>query len=222
MLNIVCFMIIILITLLRMKSGYTSNPLLDAGTLVLTGYILSLGMSQIHIHRIYGFIFAGIIFSEKGLNFIQERFADHMFFFETVFIMFIVSKAASAMFTNKPDGGFLRSFFGGAVASVATFLIVTAAMIPFAFPTSSKIIFGLLATLFPPLVVFSSESDDSSRIQMMRTVFGGFIASIVMWGIATAVFSPHVPDRIRFAFMPPSLVSPRWLSVSYGVFSPRK
>ena len=202
MLNIVSFLIIILITLLRMKSGYTSNPLLDTGTLVLTGYILSLVMVKVRLQRIYGFIFAGIIFGEKGLNFIQEHFADHMVFFETVFIMFIVSEAARAMFANKADGFFLHSILGGAAASVATFLAVTAAMIPFAFPAPSKIIFGLLATLFSPLVVFGTESEDSSRIQMMRTVLGGFTASIIMWGIATAVYSPHAPDRIRLAFMP--------------------
>lgn len=202
MLNIVSFLIITIITLTRMKSGYASNPLLDAGTLVLTGYILSLGMVQVRLHHYYGFIFAGILLGRNGLGFIQEHFAEYIALFETVFIMFVVSKAAHAMFTNRADGSFLRSFLAGVAAAIATFFVVTAAMLPLAFPTPSKIIFGLLASLFPPLVVFSSGSDDTSRIPIMRTVFGGFTASIIMWGIATAVYIPHVPDRIKIAFMP--------------------
>ena len=113
MLNIVSFLIITLITLTRMKSGYASNPLLDAGTLVLTGYILSLLMVQVRLHHYYGFIFAGILLGGNGLGFIQEHFAEYIFLFRNRFHHVCRIESRTRNVHKQSGRKFLAQFSGG-------------------------------------------------------------------------------------------------------------
>ena len=91
MLNIIGFLLILVVTMLRMKSGYASNPLLDMGLLLLTGHILSVLMKYFRLPAVFGYILAGIMAGNNGLGFLSEKFVKDMTFVENISLMLVIS-----------------------------------------------------------------------------------------------------------------------------------
>ncbi|MCE5249204.1 cation:proton antiporter [bacterium] len=202
MLNILSFLILIIITLIRIHSGYSPNPLLSAGTLALAAYLFSLVMRFLRLPVTVGFILAGLIAGEHGLGFVGKQFTEYMTLIESILVMMVISLAVKHMISHQSPGNIIKNCSMGAVAAVLSCTLATGFVAPSAHPVSVKIIFGLFASLVSPLMVFVSTDKQPRRAQLLQAAFGGFVVSVIAWGVATAFMNPHNPDRIKMALMP--------------------
>ncbi|MFC1608407.1 hypothetical protein ACFL47_10610, partial [Candidatus Latescibacterota bacterium] len=201
MLNLIGFLIVVIITMFRMESGYASNPLLNSGTLILCGYLLSLFMTQCRLPAVFGYIIAGILFAGNGLGFVDVQFTGQVFFFENICIMMILAESVRIMTANQKLGNFLRYFITGVLSTIITMVAITFMPWSATIPIGLKAGVGLLASMFSPLAVYSLVKKDHSA-SMLQIAFGGFITSLLLWGAATGYLSPEKSEGFRRALMP--------------------
>jgi len=202
MLNIVGFLVLIIITLVRMHSGYPPNTLLSAGTFLLLGYIFSLVMRFLRLPGITGFILAGVIAGDHGIGFVQKHFTETVAFIENIFIMLVLSLAVKNMFHNKNLNIIMKHVSAGVIISILIFVFTLGFIAPLSLTVTSKIVFGLFASLLCPLMIHAYMDKNTRVDYFLQTALGGFVFLVIVWGIAVSLKIPHNPDRIRMAFMP--------------------
>ena len=203
MLNIIGFLLILILTMLRIKSGYESNPLLDMGLLLLTGYIFSLLMKYFRLPAVFGYIIAGIVVGNSGLGFLSEKFVTDMNFVENIFLMLVISITVKCLINNLTLKNILKNFSAGALTASAVFILTTGFIAPLPFlPVTQKIVFGLFASILSPLILHYSMDENTFDESSLQTAFGGLVTTIIIWGIASAAAATHYPGRIWLAFMP--------------------
>jgi len=202
MLNIIGFLLILIITMLRIKSGYESNPLLDMGMLLLTGYIFSVLMKYFRLPAVFGYILAGVMAGNKGLGFLSEKFVKDMTFVENIFLMLVISITVKHLIHTHTLKNFIKNFSAGALTASAVFILTTGFIAPLPFPVTQKIMFGLFASILSPLILYSCMDENTFDESSLQTAFGGLVTTILIWGIASAAAVTQYPGRIRLAFMP--------------------
>ncbi|MFC1509684.1 hypothetical protein ACFL60_08400 [Candidatus Omnitrophota bacterium] len=202
MLNIISFLLIVVISFIRMKSGYTSNPLMDGGMLLLSAYVFSLIMNRMKLPLFFGYIAAGILVGDKGLAFISDNFTGQMSFIENIVLMIVVSTAVQAMIRQQSLLYIVKNFFSGVLAAMAASVITFACIIPLTLPLPAKIALSLFASVYSPLIIANMGNGKNSPISSHQTAYGGFVCSIVLWGITTAYFVSEGTGGLKLAFMP--------------------
>ncbi|MBN1291993.1 MAG: cation:proton antiporter [Candidatus Latescibacteria bacterium] len=202
MLNLISFLLMVMITIIRIRSGYESNPLLDAGLLILLGYTLSLLMKYFGLPGVFGYVFAGIAAGDNGLGFISETFVENIVFVEIIVVMLAVSVMTKKVFSNLPNNEYMKNLIIGTITSTAAFALTIGFIAPLQLQTGSKIVCGLFASVFSPLIMFAAQDNKSSNDSALQIAFGGMITAIIFWGVVTAYAHPENPDRVKLAFMP--------------------
>lgn len=200
--NIISLLIIIIALLAGVKSDYVPNPLLSFGLLIVLAYLFANMMRFFRLPGFLGYILAGILAGPNGLGFFHDNFPDSMSLIEGLCIMLIVSNAAGLMLKGKSPALFSRYFFSGVLSSLGTMLLTTGFLAPISIPLQVKIILGLFAATFSPLMTFAYAGHDESPGNLTETAFGGFACAIILWGILTPILGQPLPGRIKLVFMP--------------------
>lgn len=200
--NIISLLIIIIALLAGVKSDYVSNPLLSFGLLIVLAYLFANMMRFFRLPGFTGYILAGILAGPNGLGFFHDNFPDSMSLIEGLCIMLIVSNAAGFMLKGKSPALFSKYFFSGVLSSLGTMLLTIGFLAPVSMPLHVKIILGLFAATFSPLMTFAYTGHDESPGNFTETAFGGFACAIILWGILMPILGQPLPGRIKLVFMP--------------------
>lgn len=200
--NIIGFLIVAVAVIAGMKSGMAFNPLLEAGIVAVTGYILSTGANNKHISAIFGFIAAGMLFGSDCLGLVDARFIDTAAVLERLCMMLLTAQTVRYAVSGSSPGMFVRRFGTGAVAALATAVLTAGFIAPLPLPVNIKVASALFAATLSPVTVHSLRDADPVTGDRAAVASGGFVAAVVLWGVATSFFGPSGTDKLRIAAMP--------------------
>lgn len=202
MLNIISFLLVLLIAIAGMRSGYHSNPLLSIGTLLVMGYILSLMMERMRLRPFFGYVLAGALAGQQGLDFIHDRFTDSLFLVENLCLMLVVSSLMRSVARSWPSRPLLRDAGAGAAATAGVMVLTTGFIAPLDIPFAAKLVFGLFAATFSPVLIHALGGGGTTEPRQTGMAVGGYVASIVLWGVTSSLVSVMGTDRIKLSAMP--------------------
>ena len=206
--NFISSLIILVAALIGITGDYVPNQLLNLGLLITLAYLLSLVMRFFKLPTVLGYILAGAVAGHNGLGLLHEKFLSSMSFIEGLATMLLVSSVVRYMLKGQTTVGFSKYFASGAISSLITLLLTTMLLLttgfitPLPIPIKIKIIVGLFAATFSPLMSYAYTVKNKPSQHYIQTAFGGYITAIILWGILMPFCGPAHPDRIKLAAMP--------------------
>ena len=99
--------------------------------------------------------FAGVLAGDKGLGLVSDTFVDNMVFLEVVVVMLAVSVMTKNVFSGIENRNYIKNLIIGGITSSAAFILTVGFIAPLQLQTGPKIVCGLFASLFSPLVMFA-------------------------------------------------------------------
>ncbi len=202
MLNIISFLIIILASLIGIKSGYIPNQLLNLGLLIVFAYIFSLIARFFRLPPVFGYIFAGIIVGNEGFGLVDKSFLPDMTFIGDIFLMILISEVVRYICKEQSLKQFLRYFLTGIVSSFVIFILTLGFFATLPIPLEAKIIMGLFSATFSPLMIYAFTEKNETAKPYIQLSFGGYTFAIILLGFLTAFHGTDFTLRIKLAFMP--------------------
>lgn len=200
--HLISFLIICVGLLTGSLGHYVPNPLLHLGILVVMAYLFSRTADFLGLPAFLGYILAGMIAGHDGFGFVHEKFLDNMSLIEGLCVMIIVSHIVRFMLKGTLLPRFFKFFALGIISSLASMLLTIVFLVPVSIPLQVKIIGGLFASTFSPLLChFFTEHEESPK-PYPAIAFGGFICSLVLWGIMIPFWDTALPHRLKLALMP--------------------
>lgn len=203
MYNIISFLVIVVVSLLGIKSNYVPNQLLDFGLVLLFAYLLSVTAVFLKQPAVFGAVLAGIIAGPGGLGLVTMSFLKDMEFVESIVVMLVLAHISRYAFhTGHPPKAVIRFLATGALTALVTFMLALGFFAPLSLELEKKVILGLVSATFSPMLLFIGTEKDESPQPLIILALGAFLFSVVLWGVMTAYFSTSGADLIKLALMP--------------------
>ncbi|MFC1512135.1 cation:proton antiporter, partial [Candidatus Latescibacterota bacterium] len=202
MLNIISFLLIVVSSLICIKSTDMPNQLLNLGILILAGYSFSLVAGKLKLPDVTGYVIAGILLGSNGLGFFDPSFSGDMTLIEGVFFMMLVSELLRSTTPGEEGRRVLKRIWYSALPVVVT-AFVTFALLSFRdIPLPVRVLFSLFAASFSPAMFAALERDVRRREAYRELTIGAFVSAFILFSVFAAYFGPRSSAWWKLALAP--------------------